>query len=109
MVIETTGNANRYPSVPSVSVSPVLDLQARHRAEVLEVASHQRGPVGQGDCSDQQISPAHLPQLLVLAPTVELGCRRGIDREDAKRSKGVFRLIEPLLSTLQFQPIGSLQ
>src|SRR5437660_4394082 len=48
------------------SIGPVLDLQAGHLAEVLGVASYQRGPVGQGDGRDEHVGPADLLQTLDL-------------------------------------------
>src|SRR5258708_2153373 len=68
------------------SIRPVLDPQARHLAEILQVAADKCAPVGQGDGGYQEVGPADLLELLVFSQPVELGCGPCINGQD--RSDG---------------------
>src|SRR5262249_32025930 len=85
----------------ALSIRPVLDEQAWHLAEVLQVATDQCGSVRKSNDGDQQVGPANLLELLVLPQAVELHGDCAIDREDWQPLQIRLGLSESLLGRQQ--------
>src|SRR4051812_28042865 len=58
------------------SIDPIDHTQARHKAEVAEVAGDEHRIVGQGDAGDQQVAAADLFQALYRLETLKTGVDR---------------------------------
>jgi len=99
---------SRYGPVPSIR--PILYLQTRHLAEILQIAGNQGGAVGQRDGGDEQIGSTDLLELLVLPQPVELQGNAVVNEDYlGDGSQMAYRLVEPQLSTNQFRAIGGFQ
>src|SRR6266545_2971962 len=99
----------RLLTCPTSLIGPVLNLQARHLAEVLQVPGDERGPVCQDDARNEQVAAADLLELFVLQEFVELDGRRRVNLQYGYSAQVVVGFDQPELSLEQLFPILRLE
>jgi hypothetical protein len=90
-------------------IRPIIDLRAGHLTEMLEVASDQRGPLGQGNRRDQQVGSADLLEFLVLPQVVKLVRDCGVERDNGDPTEQFLAAPQPVLGLAELRVVGRLQ